>query len=112
MKTTPKRKYKRIVLRKISFEDSGATCVISDNQGIYAYQSFAQAYFTDVQKAEYPDLLAGPDSEFYCEDWESYEWSDPTITVNGKDYKVHSSEGGIWLIPAEKYDLIDWDSLA
>jgi len=99
-------------MTKIQFADV-AILAVSNSYGIYAYQYFAEKYFTDATKARYPALIEGPESDRYFEDWEDFtNYQYCAVYSNGIAYKPYESQGDIWLVPELDYYKIDWDSLA
>lgn len=95
-------------MAKARFEDV-ALLAVNDSHGIYAYQSFAKAYLSTAQKQDFPELLAGPNSEDYFEAWEDFVNTIPTISYKGTDYNIYEM-GDIWLVPVNAE--IEWPEMA
>ena len=93
---------------KVKFEDV-ALLAVSDSYGIYAYQTFAERFFSQEQKAEFPALIEGIEAEFYCEDWEDFVNTNPTITHNGQKWCIYEM-GDLWLVPVDAD--IEWPEMA
>jgi len=95
-------------MTKVKFEDV-ALLAVNDSHGIYAYQRFAHEYMNEAQKQEYPELIEGVENVAYCEAWEDFVNTIPTISHNGTNYNIYEM-GDIWLVPVNAE--IEWPEMA
>lgn len=83
---------------------SGAELFYDGNRGIYIPQNFAQdvdrSKVTGVDAAQWADLEAGPEGEFYWETWAMVTDSARLKTDDGREWYLWQ-DGDLWMVPVE-----------